>query len=107
MNDKKTQMLWKDKMLRTLREWFDAALECRKEDTETFKKITTASFKWSEGQFAETLGYMTGYCDQATLDKVISLFNVEHPIFGKTLPGPDKAFAMGVALGKQLKDKKS
>jgi len=90
-----------------LRSWFDAAMQCGKEETDLFKKMTMQSFDWSEDQFSETLGYLTGYCDQETLDKTIQLFNVEHPIFGKTLPGPDKAFAMGVALGKQLKDKKS
>jgi hypothetical protein len=41
------------------------------------------------------IGYYTGYLDNATADRVMELFDTEHPVFGKTHPTPEEAFRMG------------
>jgi hypothetical protein len=50
-----------------------------------------------------SIGYFTGYYDHKTADKVMELFETEHPIFGKKHPTPAEAFTMGIELGKQSK----
>ncbi|TXH09052.1 MAG: hypothetical protein E6R04_09230 [Spirochaetes bacterium] len=105
--EKPFRMVWKKQVLRTTREWFAAALKCEsKEEAEQFQKMFIKEANVPEQAFKDTIGYMTGYCDQATLDKAIELFGAEHPVFGKTLPGPDRAFAIGVEMGLKLREGK-
>jgi hypothetical protein len=49
------------------------------------------------------IGYYTGYLDHETADKVMELFETEHPIFGRTHPTPEEAFRLGRELGEQMK----
>jgi hypothetical protein len=48
----------------------------------------------------ENIGYGAGYYDKEMFYKIIQLFDVAHPVFGKTLPGPKEAFKMGMEIGK-------
>lgn len=52
----------------------------------------------------ENLGYVFGYYDPETRDKLYSLFTVDHPIFGHGFgrgydPSPEEAFKMGEKMG--------
>lgn len=106
--EKPFRMVWKKSVLRTTREWFDAALKCEsKEEAAQFQKVFLKESSASEQAFKDTIGYLAGYCDQAVLDKVVQLFDAEHPVFGKTLPGPERAFAIGLEIGRKLKEEKS
>jgi hypothetical protein len=49
------------------------------------------------------IGYYTGYLDHAVADKVLELFDTEHPIFGKTHPTAEEAFRMGQEAGERAK----
>lgn len=49
-----------------------------------------------------SLGYFSGYYDQATMQRVFKLFCCEHPVFGSTFPTPTEAFKAGEKLGKKL-----
>jgi len=51
-----------------------------------------------------TIGYMSGYYDQETAERIWELFSTEHPIFHKTWPTWDEAFNMGKDLGKKYQD---
>jgi hypothetical protein len=54
------------------------------------------------------IGYWTGYCAHETADRVMRLFDCEHPYFGRDHPPPEKVFAMGFALGRKLaKDRRA
>lgn len=46
------------------------------------------------------IGYYTGYYGSETAGRVLPLFKTAHPIFGKTQPSPDKAYKLGVEMGK-------
>jgi len=45
------------------------------------------------------IGYCTGHFDTATADRVMQLFDCEHPVFGRGHPTPEEEFEMGRALG--------
>lgn len=98
-------LIWKGKSLRTMREIFDAALKCKdkEEGTEFLKAYVALGIP--EEVAKQNLGYFAGYYNQKTMDTVYELFGAEHPVFGRELPGPEKAFAMGVALGESMKSK--
>ena len=49
------------------------------------------------------LGYYAGYYDQETRDRVLRLFNAPHPFFGTEPATPERAFALGMELGRQAK----
>lgn len=49
------------------------------------------------------IGYHTGYLDDETADKVMDLFETEHPVFGRTHPTPAEAFRLGWELGEKRK----
>jgi len=36
------------------------------------------------------IGYHTGYLDPASADRIMELFNTEHPIYGREHPTPDE-----------------
>lgn len=49
----------------------------------------------------ENLGYLTGYFDRERAHKLLTLFDTEHPVFGRRDPSAEEAFQAGVALGKK------
>jgi ferric iron reductase protein FhuF len=51
------------------------------------------------------IGYYTGYLDHETADKIMDLFETEHPIFGRTHPSPEEAFRLGRELGERMKQR--
>jgi len=56
------------------------------------------------------LGYIAGYYDAATRERVERLYKCEHPVFGSIKkngqPTSEQAFKMGMAMGKKAKQKK-
>lgn len=52
------------------------------------------------------IGYYCGYLSNETADKVMDLFETEHPVFGRTHPTPEEAFRLGRELGERMKLKK-
>jgi hypothetical protein len=51
----------------------------------------------------QNIGYFAGYYDHDIQKRVYSLFNTEHPIFGKTSPTPEQALKAGMELGMRMK----
>lgn len=45
------------------------------------------------------IGYITGYHDPTTMRELQELFNVSHPIFGRSQPTAEDAFDAGVLMG--------
>lgn len=43
----------------------------------------------------ENIGYLTGYYEQETASRLRDLFDVSHPIFGRTTPTVDEALVAG------------
>jgi hypothetical protein len=51
------------------------------------------------------IGYYSGYFDNETADKIMDLFETEHPIFGRTHPTPEEALRLGRELGQRMKQR--
>lgn len=51
------------------------------------------------------LGYFAGYCDQETRERVESLFNAVHPIFGpaEIKRTPEEILKLGMEMGNKAK----
>jgi hypothetical protein len=47
----------------------------------------------------ENIGYSTGYCDHEFADRVMEVYECEHPVFGKKHPSPEEALQMGIDYG--------
>ena len=47
----------------------------------------------------DNIGYCTGYCSHEHADRIMDLFQTEHPMFGKTHPTPEEALRMGIEMG--------
>ena len=45
------------------------------------------------------IGYMAGYKDQTTADRIYELFDTEHPFFGRRHPTAEEAFVRGRLWG--------
>lgn len=50
------------------------------------------------------LGYYAGYYDDEMRTAVEEVFGAIHPIFGTMRPTPEQAFAMGQAVGEELRE---
>lgn len=99
----------------TYREQFDSAMAC---NTREMADLWLAAeieryvneFGQAEAQarnvILQNLGYMAGYGDDSTAQKVQALFGAEHPIFGpagyhRTVT-PEQAFALGQKHAEKL-----
>jgi hypothetical protein len=49
------------------------------------------------------IGYYSGYLDHETADKIMDLFETEHPVFGREHPTPQEAFRLGRELGEKMR----
>lgn len=78
-----------------------------KEQAAALVKIEAAEaaefYKISEGEatarLLENIGYMTGYFSSEQADRIMELFDTQHPIFGRTHPSAEEAYRMGHELG--------
>jgi hypothetical protein len=51
------------------------------------------------------IGYCTGYLDHDAADRILEMFETEHPIFGKGHPTAEEAYALGIEYGKRSREK--
>lgn len=53
---------------------------------------------------AQNVGYIAGYYDIDTAQRILSWCETAHPVFGTHIPTPEEAFAAGQQLGLMMKD---
>lgn len=53
------------------------------------------------------IGYYTGYLDHETADKVMELFDTEHPYFGRKHYTPEEILKMGYEIGRKMREEKA
>lgn len=49
------------------------------------------------------IGYLAGYQDRETKNRIFDLFECEHPILGRSNPTAEEAFQKGVEWGEAMK----
>lgn len=91
-------MYWKGKNLKTYPEIIDFALELEEKEQKEFVDAYSKSSHFA----LENIGYFTGYYPKGKAEQIMKVFNTEHPVFGKTIPSNEKAYAHGVRRGRRV-----
>jgi predicted membrane-bound dolichyl-phosphate-mannose-protein mannosyltransferase len=74
-------MIWNDKELKTYPEIIKMGLSLKGEEQKKFVKEYAKTGKYA----LSNIGYCAGYYNHKTAQRILKIFNAEHPIFGKAL----------------------
>ena len=96
-------MKWKGVELKTMGDMADVIKNIvTKEDATEFMRLYRAENEHAN----ENIGYLTGYFSFEEADRMRSLFDVSHPIFGRKSPTPEQALQAGIEMGRAAKGAK-
>lgn len=89
---------WNGKTITTIGDLGDAlcALASR-EEGQAFMAVYRAVTEHAD----VNVGYVAGYYDAATMARINDYTATEHPIFGRSLPTSEEAFAAGQQMGQE------
>lgn len=73
-------MIWNGKTISTAGDLFDAANSCKTQDD---ANRFLAAYRANNENADANLGYVIGYGDDDTRDRLYRLFRLDHPVFGK------------------------
>jgi hypothetical protein len=91
---------WKGKKLEKTTDIIDFGLTLTGKEQKEFVNAVE-----KEGEFAlQNIGYFSGYYSKEKSKEICQVFRTEHPVFGKTDPSPEQAFAMGEKMGTAIRD---
>lgn len=92
-------MNWKGRELATIGDLSDAMEACKtREDAQAFMAAYRA-----ENEHADVnIGYLTGYYDWETADRMRDWFGVTHPVFGDRHPTFDEALEAGKRMAAEV-----
>jgi hypothetical protein len=76
------------------------------EEVEARARATGQTEEEARAILLHNIGYCTGYCDAALADQIMTLYETEHPIFGRTHPTPEEALRLGIEHGKKSLEKR-
>jgi hypothetical protein len=60
----------------------------------------------AKARLLEQIGYVTGYFSHKQADRIMELFDTQHPIFGRQHPSAEDAFRMGQEYAQKRNAKK-
>jgi hypothetical protein len=92
---------WKGKKLTGYQEVVETALKLEGAEQEEFVEAYCRIGTYAR----QNMGYVSGYYDRETADKIMKIFKTSHPIFGTTHPAPEDAFEMGKRMAQDFKNK--
>ncbi|MHB1778002.1 MAG: hypothetical protein ACYCU7_18770 [Acidimicrobiales bacterium] len=85
-------MKWRGKDLNTVGDLLDAVCKCgSREEAQEFMRLYRAETTHADAN----IGYISGYCDGGTMQRIQDWCSVAHPIFGRSIPTPEEAFEAG------------
>lgn len=91
------RLIWEGRELATMHEIMSVVVEIAMAD----EKLRATAFMAAYEKIAapdvvrKNIGYCTGYYDRETAKKIFEIFDVRHPIFGRTYPDPKWALELG------------
>ncbi len=95
-----SDFIWNGKTLKTVGDINDAMLSItNKQEAIAFRDAYRKTNEFAD----ENLGYLTGYCGATEMGRLQDLFEVGHPIFGRSTPTPEEAFTAGKTIGRIIK----
>lgn len=98
MSSEQSNFQWRGEELRTIGQLTAAvgALSSREEAQEFI-----AAYRAHEPHADANAGYVTGYLDPVTAERLREWMGTPHPVFGMKSPTPEEAFAAGVRLAEE------
>lgn len=95
-------MIWNGRELRKMGDYADAIKTiATKEEGARFMTLAREVGPYAD----ENIGYLTGYFDFKTAERIRDLLDVSHPIFGRRNPTAEEALNKGLELGRAAKEK--
>jgi hypothetical protein len=58
-------------------------------------------FETTKANILSNIGYVTGYLSHAQADRMMEMFDTEHPVWGRRHPSYEEAFELGLQYGRQ------
>jgi len=95
--------------VKTYGEQFDEALACKdsveagawlEQEISRYKIEFDIVQEKARETIMANLGYMAGYYDHVTADRIYELFGAVHPIFGRSFPIAEEALETGYQAGR-------
>lgn len=95
-------MNWKGQEIKTFDDFIKyGLLKCEtKEEAKEFLGL----YEQETESARDNVGYMIGYLPEEDWDRLFDLFDVGHPVFGRTKPSPKEALELGMKVGERVKD---
>jgi hypothetical protein len=86
-------MIWRDVELKTIGDLMKYGIDTcsNREEAEEFMRVYRAECEHAD----ENIGYLSGYYGPEEMQRIQDWFGVAHPFFGRSVPSPEEAFAMG------------
>lgn len=90
-------MEWKGHKLETIGDLMDKGIDAceTREEAEEFMK----QYRAENPHAYANVGYVSGYYGREDMVRIQDWFQTAHPIFGRSAPSPEEAFAAGQKLG--------
>lgn len=87
---------WKGQELTTMGDLADAVLAV--ESPEEAREFMAAYMAQNVHAYSN-IGYLAGYFDRSTTDRVYEWFETAHPVWGRHHPTPEEALEIGKRMG--------
>lgn len=94
-------MIWQGQELHTAGDIMRIIIAC---ETPKEAQAFMALYRTENPHADENVGYMSGYYDTETMERIQTWCQVRHPIFGGTQPTMQEAFATGQRIAQRLQD---
>lgn len=88
-------MIWLGEEVNTVDELIKAVEYIAEKNNPEMAQNFLAQYKEETEHAEENIGYVAGYFKERTFRTILTLFNVDHPVFGRDMPTPAEAFHLG------------
>lgn len=94
-------MTWKGRDLRTIGDLMDHGIDAcaTREEAHEFMRLYRAENEHADAN----IGYLSGYYGPETMQRIQDWFGVAHPVFGRSVPTPEEAFAAGARMATETR----
>lgn len=99
-----TNFIWNGKPMVTVGDISDAMSSISdKAEALAFREAYRATNEYAD----QNIGYLTGYYDRTEMQRLQELFDVGHPIFGRSNPTNEEVLTAGMTIGRIMRDASS
>jgi dihydroxyacid dehydratase/phosphogluconate dehydratase len=96
-------MIWNGKELKTIGDLTDAIGSIAKTGSPAQAREFMVGYRQANEHADANVGYISGYFDRPTMNRIQEWFGVHHPVFGRTNPTPAEALRIGREMGERAR----